>query len=133
MKVSNRQYATALYESLEAAKPAETATAISGFVKLLVKNNDLKRATDVIAEFERLWNERNGVVEVEARSANELGKEAMELVSSFVADTTGAKEVRLKTAVDKELLAGLVLRMGDKVLDGSLKTKIKQLKEEIIK
>jgi len=130
MKISAKQYALSLYESVAGKKAGE---AVDNFLKLLVRNNDLKLADKIIAEFIRLWNEHEGLITAEVVSARVLDKESDRAIKNFLKEEKAAKAVELKKSVDQKLLAGFILKFGDQVIDGSLKKKIAQLKEEMVK
>ena len=130
MRITAKQYARSLYESVSEKKSGE---AVANFLKLLIRNNDLKLADKIIAEFTRIWNEREGLIIAEVVSARELDKESDAAIRNFLKAERSAKAVELKKSVDGKLLAGFILKFGDQVIDGSLKKKIAQLKEEMIK
>jgi F-type H+-transporting ATPase subunit delta len=130
MRISVKQYALSLYETVVGKKAGDE---ISNFLKLLVKNNDLKLADKIIAEFIRIWNEQEGLITVEVVSARELNKESDTAIKNFLKEEKAAKSVELKKSVDEKLLAGIILKFDDQVIDGSLKKKIARLKEEMVK
>jgi len=130
MRISAKQYALSLYESVDGKKAGE---AVANFLKLLVRNNDLKLADKIIAEFVRIWNEHEGLITAEVVSARELDKESESLIKNYLKAERAAKSVELKKSVDGKLLAGFILKFGDQVIDGSLKRKIEELREEMVK
>ncbi|MFA5894138.1 MAG: ATP synthase F1 subunit delta [Candidatus Margulisiibacteriota bacterium] len=130
MRITVKQYARSLYESVVDKKAGE---AVANFLKLLIKNNDLKLADKIIAEFVRIWNEHEGLITAEVVSARKLDKESDLAIKNYLKEQQSAKSVELKKSVDGKLLAGFILKFGDQVIDGSLKKKIAQLKEEMIK
>lgn len=133
MKVSPKQYATSLYEAVKDKKAGEVKGALANFVKLLVANNDLGKADKIIAEFVFIWNREHGLVQAEVISARQVDKESAKAIERYVKELSGARQVELSKTVDEKLLAGFVLKFNDLVLDGSLKTKISELKEEMKK
>ena len=130
MKISAKQYARGLYESVAQKKAAD---AVANFLKLLVRNNDLKLADKIIAEFTRIWNENEGIVTAEVVSARGLDRESDTAIKNFLKEEKTAKSVELKKSIDEKLLAGFILKFDDQILDGSMKTKIGELKEEMVK
>jgi F-type H+-transporting ATPase subunit delta len=67
---------------------------------------------------------------VEVRSAVPLTDQEREALAGNLARSTG-KRIQLHPAVDPALLGGLVLRMGDTVVDGSVRAKLEQLRERL--
>lgn len=133
MRISIKQYAASLFEAIKDKKPEQAKLALANFLKLLIANNDLAKADKIIAEFTQVWNRENGLVAAEVTSARELDKDSSKAVKDYIKDLTGAREVELARQVDEKLLAGFVLKFGDVVMDGSLKTKIGELREEMKK
>ena len=133
MKISHKQFALSLYEAVE-GKPAGPVKAVIGkFVELLAKKNMLASADKIVAQFVKIWNEKHGVVEALALSTNGLDKANIKLLKHYIAKLAGAKQVVLDEKTDKNILGGVVIRYGDKVLDGSLKTQLEELKSKLIK
>ncbi|NLC76475.1 MAG: F0F1 ATP synthase subunit delta [Clostridia bacterium] len=85
---------------------------------------------EIIRSFQREMDRFRGIMEAEVRTAVELPEEARKTLTEKLAGATG-KEVRLNFRVDPELLAGAVLKIGDKVIDGSIATRLKKLQAEL--
>jgi F-type H+-transporting ATPase subunit delta len=86
--------------------------------------DDLRRAYDAIAVVEQ------GVVEVEVVSAFELEPETEKKIAAQVQEATG-RRVELTRRVDPSIVGGLVLRIGDIIVDGSVKARIRQLRRRL--
>ncbi len=71
-----------------------------------------------------------GMVKVDVTSAVELGPEASDRIAARVAEVTG-RRVELTQNVDPGILGGLVLRVGDVIVDSSLKARIRQLRRRL--
>jgi len=93
----------------------------------------LNKADKISAEFIKIWNEKYGIVEASATSANGLDKASIKLLENYIAELSGAKEVVLNEKIDKNILGGVVIRYGDRVVDGSLRTSLEELKNKMIK
>ncbi|NLL18611.1 MAG: F0F1 ATP synthase subunit delta [Clostridia bacterium] len=85
---------------------------------------------EIVASFQREMDEFRGIMEAEIRTAVELPEESKKALAERLTKTTG-KEVRLKYRVEPDLLAGAVLKIGDKVIDGSIATRLKNLQAEL--
>jgi len=62
-----------------------------------------------------------------------LDKASIKLLENYIAELSGAKEVVLNEKIDKNILGGVVIRYGDRVVDGSLRTSLEELKNKMIK
>ncbi len=140
MKITQKQYGEALFQSVinmpagKAGKKDSHIKCVSdNFVKLLAANNDMAKADKIIDQFIKIWNKEEGIVEAEAVSARELDKKIVKLLNDHIVQLSGAGKVLLKQKVDKNVLGGVVIKYGDKILDGSLKMKLNELRSKMIK
>jgi len=133
MKPTAKQYAESLYQAVRGKKDSEVRNVIKNFVKVLISNNDISQADKIIKQFEKIWDINEGVVEAEVVSAKELDNKIVKLLNGYIAELAGAKKVLLKQRVDKDILGGTVIKYGDRVLDGSLKTRLLNLKKAMAK
>jgi F-type H+-transporting ATPase subunit delta len=96
------------------------------FLGVLGEQQRLDLLTGMVRAFGALVAEHRGEATVEVVSAVPLAPEQEEAVREMAATSLG-KTVQLKTAVDPELLGGLVLRIGSRMIDASVRTKLRHL------
>lgn len=132
MKASTKQYARGLYEATAEAGKKELPEIIGEFIGMLARNNALGKIDDIMDEFGKLWNEAQGVVEAEVSTAQEIDAETEASIIAYAKEVTGAEKIELKQRISPEVLAGFILRAGDKVYDASAATKLRLLKKEIV-
>ena len=133
MKITEKQYSTALYEAVKDKKKGEVKSLIKDFAKLIIQNNDTSKLDKIINEYEKVWNRDQGIVNAEVISAKALDKPTIKYLNDYIKKTTKAKKIELNKEIDDNLLGGVVVKYGDKVLDGSLKTKLNELKSSMTK
>jgi len=126
-KISNKQYAQALFEATKDLKGEKISEAIKKFVLLLARQHKLKRAEQIITEYEKRVKKENGEVEIVVKSARKLEKTLLEKIKNVFGD-----KVETKEEVDQSLLGGLVVKTEDKILDGSLRTQLASLRQKLI-
>lgn len=131
MKISSQQYAQSLYDSVFGKSEKEVKAALKSFVAILGRNRELNKAEEIARAFNDIWNKEHGEVSATLISARELGPTARETVTSYLKEKTKAKKISLTEELDSKLLGGFVLKYDSKVLDGSLKTSLEQLKAEM--
>jgi F-type H+-transporting ATPase subunit delta len=131
MKISARQYAQGLYDSVLDKSEPQIKAALKNFTAVLAKNLDFNKVKEIIERFEEIWETAHGEVKAELLSARELGPTARETVVGYLKEKTGAKKISMTEEIDHKLLGGFVLKYNSKVLDGSLKTSLEELKNEI--
>jgi len=131
MKISAQQYARSLYDLVVDHSEKEAKVSLKNFVALLGRNRELNKAPEVIEAFGKIWDEEHGIVAATLASARELGPTARETVIDYLKKKTGAEKIQLTEETDEKLLGGFVLKYNSKVLDGSLKTSLEQLRAEM--
>jgi F-type H+-transporting ATPase subunit delta len=93
------------------------------FVRVLAENGRLGLLPEIRNQFEALKNEREGVLEAEVHSALELSDAQVADLVQRLEKKTGRK-VRTKVHIDKNLIAGVKIVLGDKVIDGSARAQL---------
>jgi F-type H+-transporting ATPase subunit delta len=96
------------------------------FVRVLVDNQRLLVLPEIAAIFENLRAEAEKTVNVVVDSAFELSADQQNKIVSSLKARMG-REIKLVCKVNKELLGGIVIRAGDKVIDGSARTRLGEM------
>jgi len=96
------------------------------FVRVLADNGRLELLAEIHAQFGALKNEREGVVEAQVHSAFELTKAQLADLQQRLEKRTGRK-VRTQVHLDKDLIGGVKLVVGDKVIDASARAQLAAL------
>jgi F-type H+-transporting ATPase subunit delta len=97
------------------------------FVNLIVRNRRLFALADMIKAFRALLARERGQVSADVASAHPLTPEQMQALGDTLRASIG-KNVSIHTRVDPNLLGGLVVKVGSRMIDSSLRTKLNNLK-----
>jgi len=100
------------------------------FVRVLAENKRLELLPEIQLQFEVLKNEREGVVEAQVYSAFELTEAQVADLAQRLEKRTGRK-VRTRVEVDKNLIGGVKVVIGDKVIDGSARGQLAALENAL--
>lgn len=100
-------------------------------VYFLVVKNRLRIVEDLVAEYQRLMNAHYGRETADVITAIPLSDEEKERLQKRLAMIT-RKEIVINTQVDPDIIGGLVAKVGDQLIDGSVRTKLKELKKSLI-
>ena len=100
------------------------------FLKLLVNNNRLSLLPSIAKLFEAFKAEDEGYVEVEVLTAYSLSKEAKQDFTATLEKTLG-KKIHMNVTVEKSLIGGVLVRAGDRVIDGSIRGRLQQLAKRL--
>jgi len=96
------------------------------FVRVLAENGRLDVVTEIRTHFEALKNEREGTVEAEVTTAFEMDQAQIADLVARLEKRTGRK-VKARVSVDKSLIGGVKVVIGDKVIDGSARAQLSAL------
>lgn len=102
----------------------------ANFLKLLVEKKRAEILPDIAEAFKTMVDEEKNISHGSVTSAVELSAELQAKVQAALEKLTG-KKVELSTSVDPSLIGGIVAKVGDLVLDGSIKTQLAGLKDSI--
>lgn len=105
---------------------------VRNFLKLLVEKNRFSIFSDIVEVYNKLLDEVNEVARVEIISAVGLNEEEKNIIETKL-NTKISKQLAIKYNVDNSIIAGLIIKYGDDVIDMSLAQKLKNLKQEITK
>ncbi len=131
MKASPKQYATALYEIVESSSEKETEALARKFAEVVFKQGDASKTDDILRQFEKIWNDKNNIVEVEITSTHKIGEKEVEKIKKYIKTKNSAEKVEVKEVINKKVLGGVVIKYNDYIIDFGIKRKIKELTKTI--
>jgi F-type H+-transporting ATPase subunit delta len=100
------------------------------FISLLIENHRMPVIFRIRQEYERLWDEEHRVLPVEITSAIELDQSTTESLGRTIGERAGRK-VQLAAHVDPDILGGIVVRIGNSILDASIRNRLEQLRRHV--
>ncbi|NLM96861.1 MAG: F0F1 ATP synthase subunit delta [Halanaerobiaceae bacterium] len=104
---------------------------ILNFLKILLEKRREKYIRAILNDFTALMNKENGILEVEVISAVELSAELKDKLEQKLINLSGYKII-LKERVSPDIIGGLILKIGDQVIDGSIRHDLELLMDRII-
>jgi F-type H+-transporting ATPase subunit delta len=113
---------------IQKARPSKTT---SNFLRVLLRNSRLTEIAAINDKFAAVLEERSGHVSAEVLSARELSADQKAELRTNLEKLTG-KQVQLNFAIDREIIGGVVTRVGSTVYDGSVRTQLENLREELV-
>jgi F-type H+-transporting ATPase subunit delta len=122
---STKEKQEALGGLLDGADPT-----LLNFLSLLIENHRTPVIFRIRQQYERLWEEENRTLPVEITSAIELDSSTTESLGKTIGERTGRK-VQLAARVDPDILGGIVIRVGNSILDASIRNRLEQLRTQV--
>ena len=120
-------------EIIEAVFSKDIDVLIKSFLKILVERNRFDLIYDIIAVFNKLLDDVNNVARVEVVSAVGLNENEMNVIHEKLSEKIKDKQISVKYTVDESIIAGLIFKLGDDVLDTSVSHRLEELQKSIIK
>ena len=99
-------------------------------IKLLIQNNRLQLASEIAGQYEIKKAEKCGLLDVSIISAFPMSDEEKAVLSTSLS-ASFSKQVKISVEEDSSLIGGIIIRAGDKVIDGSLSGQIQQLAKQL--
>ena len=119
-------------KALESALGSNVVPQLRNLLLLLMRRRRLAHAGRVAADFRRLYNRRAGIVEATATSAAPLSADEVRTLRERIAAIAGTgRQVDLQLAVDPSLLGGITVRLGDTLIDGSVRGRLERLRGQL--
>ena len=103
---------------------------LTNFLELLIEKHRMPEIFRIRREFDELWKKAHQRLDVTVTSAIELDPGVVGKIGEEVERQTGEK-VELSSEVDSEILGGIVLRVGNMVLDASIRTRLDKLRKSV--
>jgi F-type H+-transporting ATPase subunit delta len=122
---SSEEKKDGLGKVLEGANPA-----VLNFFELLVEKHRMPALFRIRRTYDQLWEHENKLLPVEITSAIELDDEIAQRIGDQIGQQTGQR-VELTKTVDPEILGGLVLRVGNSILDASIRNRLENLRKNV--
>jgi F-type H+-transporting ATPase subunit delta len=114
-----------LRRMLEDALPA-----FVNFLELLIENHRMPVIFRIRRAFDALWQEEHRLLPVQITSAIELDEQTIERIGEQIGERAG-RAVQLTTSVEPDILGGIIVRVGNSILDASIRNRLDQLRKQV--
>jgi F-type H+-transporting ATPase subunit delta len=103
---------------------------LENFLKLLIENHRMPVIFRARREYDALWEDENELLPVQITSAIELDKATARNLGKQIGESAG-RQVELTTRVEPDILGGIVVRVGNSILDASIRNRLEQLRKQV--
>jgi len=104
-----------------------------GFLSLVITKDRYSEIDEILSYFLNEVKELKGIGVAYVTTAEALRDEQKKQIVEKLLETTKYKEMEMNFAEDKDLIGGMVIRIGDRIVDGSVKTKLEELQKQLMK
>jgi len=122
---STKEKQAALAGLLDGADPI-----LLNFLSVLIENHRMPVIFRIRQEYERLWEQENRTLPVQITSAIALDEDTTASLGRTIGQRTGRKVV-LAARVDPDIIGGVIVRVGNSILDASIRNRLEQLRRQV--
>jgi F-type H+-transporting ATPase subunit delta len=105
---------------------------VANFLEVLIENHRMPAIFRVRRVYDELWADENKMLPVQITSAVELDDKITKEIAGEIGKRTGRK-VDLATEVEPDILGGIVVRVGNSILDASIRSRLERLRKQVAK
>jgi F-type H+-transporting ATPase subunit delta len=116
-----------LHRAVEGAEPI-----FLNFLELLLENHRMPAMFRIRRGYDHLWESHNRLLPVAVTSAVELDEQTVRGIGDRIAEQTG-RTVDLSSTVEPDILGGIVVRVGNQVLDASIRNRLETLRKQVVR
>jgi F-type H+-transporting ATPase subunit delta len=109
-----------------------TEEIFDNFLDLLIEKHRMPAVFRVRRELDRMWQRENKLLPVEVTSAIELDEGTVKQIGDRIGEQTGQK-IELSAKVEPDILGGIVVRVGNSIIDASIRARLEQLRKQVAK
>jgi ATP synthase F1 delta subunit len=114
-----------LHRTVQDADPA-----LVNFLEALIERHRMPAIFRIRADFDMLWKRERKLLAVQITSAVELDPHMVESLGHRIGEQVD-RQIELSSSVDPDILGGIVLRVGNVILDASIKNRLEQLRKQV--
>jgi F-type H+-transporting ATPase subunit delta len=103
---------------------------LENFLKLLIEKHRMPAVFRVRRTLDEMWQRENRLLPVEITSAIELDKETIKQIGDRIGEQTDQK-IDLSSRVEPGILGGIVVRVGNSIIDASIRSRLEQLRKQV--
>ncbi|CAH2215007.1 F0F1 ATP synthase subunit delta [Tepidibacter aestuarii] len=108
----------------------KTSLEMMNFLKVLIDKDRIGIIDEIFTEYNALINEKNNILEAVAITAVPMSEKDLNNLKQKLSETKG-KNIILKNEVDKSVIGGVLVKMGNEEIDGTIKTRLEKLKDQL--
>jgi F-type H+-transporting ATPase subunit delta len=124
---STQEKKDGLHKAVDGAEPI-----FLNFLELLLENHRMPAIFRIRRNYEHSWEAHNRLLPVEVTSAVELDEQTVRSIGDRIAEQTGRK-IELLSTVEPDILGGIIVRVGNQVLDASIRTRLDSLRKQVVR
>jgi F-type H+-transporting ATPase subunit delta len=102
------------------------------FLELMLENHRMPAIFRIRRGYDRSWEQHNRLLPVSVTSAVDLDEQTVRNIGDRIAEQTG-RRIELSATVEPDILGGIVVRVGNQVLDASIRNRLETLRKQVVR
>jgi len=111
---------------------AKLQTTTMQFLNIIINNKREQYLSLILSKFFSKYNQAKGITEVNVTVASELDTDTQSKIEHYIKTQSGKSNVKINQKIDASILGGFIVDFGDKILDNSVKQKLKKVRQQIL-
>jgi len=118
-------------EVLDAIFKNSVSSYILNTLKLILDRNRIHALPAIVAQYHAILNKKRNIQVAEIITAIPIDSDILSRVKSQLEKILNAS-IEIKSRIDQDIIAGMVVKVGDRVIDGSIRTKLENIKKQVV-
>ncbi len=131
MQVTVKQYSQTLYEATKEKSQSEIDKIVVNFVNILAQEGQLKSQQLIVEKFKEIYNQENKIIQAQVITCEKLDFSLQQYLKKYLSKKYKAQEVVINNKIDRNIQGGVILKIKDECLDGSIKRQLEELKKSL--
>lgn len=131
-RIHPKEYAQALFELTKGKTESESKSIVAHFVDVLRKNHQVKQYRSIISYFSGIANDAENICEVAIKTGIPLDDMSREKISRLLEEKYPKKKFVIKEKIDPTLQGGVVVQVGEEIIDASISNVLMKFRRHII-
>ena len=120
-------------QTVIAALKKDASPLVTNLIQMTYDYSRFELLSQIINEFNKLYDEERQIVHVTVVTVSKLDEDQKQRLATAFAKRLGAKQVMINEEIDPSIIGGVILKSNSRIYDGSIKTKLEQIKRTLIK
>ena len=131
MKISANQYAKTLLELTDGKTNQEVSAVALRFIEILQKGKQMKNAPKIIEKFSEVFNAKHGIMEATIITKDKISDGETNKIKNYIKEKYGAKKIIVNNIIDEKIKGGIIIKVGDDIIDASITNQLKKLEKAL--
>jgi F-type H+-transporting ATPase subunit delta len=133
LTLKNNDIAHAIHEATLGKTGKELDVVLSNTTKFLAKHRLIGRKSEIIFnKLHAIQNKHHGIIEANVKSKNKLSQNSLHEIKHFLTNYYKAEKVEIEEEIDKSLIGGVKIEVGETIIDMTLRKELDQLQKHLL-